>query len=390
MVSADSQKAVEAIARLEKETKSVSAALKAIADEGKNVNETFEDLSKYSGSGSHLDNVTSGSKELTDILSSLSDINWSGALEKMKKAYEVGRFIGDAIGAWEWGVDQFNEKLKASQTAISAAYGKIEEAAVGRASGMDLSQIQSEIDGYSNSIARLTRQQKELNEESFRFELAADKEAVATSISQQERLRDALKEVYEERAKQPPRTQSENEKVAAQFVHMTLEQAQAFREAEYEAGLYIDSQAKLQAEQDRLQQSQASYIAGLELELVKLKEGEEAYDRKRLAMLDYSDETIEKALKMKAEINELNELNKIRAEEATRLEREGRDTPIRIGQRGELRGDSQRFITRGIGMKGDEKLLAAAKEQAQRSKDLLAESRKQTALLAKLPKGVTE
>jgi len=253
MVSADSQKAVEAIAKLEKETKSVSAALKAIADEGKNVTETFEDLSKYSGSGSYIDEITTESKELKNVLMQLSDIKWSGAIGKIQKVWEVGTMVGNAIGNWAFGVDEFNEKLKASQTAISAAYAKVEEAAVGRAGGMDLSQIQAEIDGYSNSIARLTKQQKDLNEENFRFELAADKEAVATAIAQQEKLRDALKEVYEERAKQPPRNQSENEKVAAQFVHMTLEQAQAFREAEYEAGLYADSQAKLKAQQDALE-----------------------------------------------------------------------------------------------------------------------------------------
>lgn len=141
--------------------------------------------------------------------------------------------------------------------------------------------------------------------------------------------------------------------------------------------------------QDQLNQSQTDYLANLDLELVKLKEGEEAYERKRLEMLKYSDTTIEKALKIKAEITELNELNKIRQEEAIRPVAEERDSPTRIGQRGELRGDSQRFITRGIGMKGDEKLLAAAKEQAQRAKEMLAESKKQTALLAKLPKGVT-
>jgi len=107
-------------------------------------------------------------------------------------------------------------------------------------------------------------------------------------------------------------------------------------------------------------------------------------------MLDYSDTTIEKALQIKAEINELNELNRIKQENERQSGRGERDSPIRIGQRGAIQGDQQRFITRGIGMKGDEKLLAAAQEQAQRAKEMLAEAKKQTALLAKLPKGVTE
>jgi hypothetical protein len=151
-----------------------------------------------------------------------------------------------------------------------------------------------------------------------------------------------------------------------------------------------DAIAKQTAEQDRHNQTQADYLANLDLELIKLKEGEEAYERKRLKMLDYSDETIEKALKMKAEITEINELNKIRADEVARPELEERDSPIRIGQRGDLQGTQQRFITRGIGMKGDEKLLAAAKEQAQRAAEMLKEAKKQTAFLAKIPKGVTE
>jgi hypothetical protein len=151
-----------------------------------------------------------------------------------------------------------------------------------------------------------------------------------------------------------------------------------------------DALAKQAAEQERLQQTQESYLANLDAELVRIRDGEEAYLRLTLAKQGFTEESINAALKLKAEINELSELNKIRTEEAAKPDPEERDSPIRIGQRGELRGDQQRFITRGIGMKGDEKLLAAAKEQIQRANEMLKESKKQTALLAKLPKGVTE
>jgi hypothetical protein len=370
-ISADDVQATEAFKKIAKNAKAAEEAMKAIDQEAKVVKGSFEELSKYG----NFDDVTQEAKALKNEIKGLENLNLQASVSLIKETAKVSFEVGQQIGNWVWGVDDFNAELDKTNQSIMKMYDEIEARARSRGQGMGLEQIKQEIDGYEQSIARLTKQQNELNEENFRFELSADKESVATAIKNQERLRDALKEVYEQRSKEPPPApRGENEQVMAQFVNMTREEAQAFREAQHEAELYIAEQEKL----NRLKETQSNYLANLDAELVRIKEGEEAYLRLTLAKQGFNDESIEAAVRLKAEINELNELEKIRLKEAETVETK---ESIRVSRPGELQSEQQRFITRGPGMKGEEKILAATQKQVEMQQALLAEQKKQRQLL---------
>jgi hypothetical protein len=132
---------------------------------------------------------------------------------------------------------------------------------------------------------------------------------------------------------------------------------------------------KAREEIERLNATQEDYLINLELELVKIKEGEEAYLRLTLAKQGFNEETIKSALALKAEITELSEAAKVREKGGAA----GRG--ISLQAPGQVQGTQARFITRGIGMSGQDKILEATRKQIEKQEALLAEQKKQTQIL---------
>lgn len=363
MITADEARAVASLAKLEKATKSAEIALAAIDEESKNVVQAFEDLSAYTGSGGPFDQMAEESSELKAILAQLGDINWSDIVGKVRDVWNTSFQVGDAIGRWAFGVDEFNRKFEESKSLAEQFQQVILKSAVSRAESLGLAQIQKEIDGYSAAIARLTEQQKKLNEEQYRFELAADKESVEIAIRQQMQLRDALLEVLEVRQREEARPKNENQELMQTMGFRNEQEAQAYRDALYAAEAYTEQLNREQAERERLESAQSNYLASLDAELVRLRDGEEAYLRLTMAKQGFSEATIENALRLREEINQLKELD--REQSKTQKVTQEKQIEKRVAMPGQVQATEARGLTRGIGMRGQDKILAATEKQVE-------------------------
>jgi len=385
VLAADEARAVAALAKLEKTTRSVEAAFEAINQEGQNVTQTLDDLSKYTGSGGPFDSLKNESSELKAILSQLSDINWSDIVGKVSHVWDVSYRVGDAIGRWTFGVDEFNTKFAEAIKTAEKFQSLILKSAVERATAMSLEQIQKEIDGYSASINRLTEQQKKLNEEQYRFELAADKESVAMAIRQQEELRDALLRVQEVERQNQARPKNENQQLMQTMGFRNEQEAQAYRDALYEAELYTQQMAKEQSERESLTASQENYLSALDSELVRLRDGEEAYLRLTMAKQGFEQATIDTAIAMQAEIDAIKQAH----EEQLRQQREAESkeksgTQSMVSAPGQVQGTQARFITRGTGSSVQDKILEATRKQIEQQRAILEEQKKTARILEKV------
>lgn len=379
-ITADEAGAVNAFKRVRNEVLNNEHGLKQVGKQGKITSTALKDAANVLGPefgmlGDRIDHISGA----------LGDIKGASLIAKASLVTLVavgGLEIGKMIGDWAFETSRWKDELEAASKKVAELQKQVSSNAAARASGMTQEELQTEIRGVTDSIQRQVKQVEESEKAWSNFSTGDywivgennRRKEVEQTNKNIEAQRDLLK-VYQNAQKE--QRKAEESSTAKAEIDRQKAEADAIK-------MKNDALEKQTAEQDRHNQTQTDYLANLDLELVKLKEGEEAYERKRMEMLKYSDTTIEKALQIKAAIEQESQLR--RASESS----ESSGPTGSIGQRGEIRGDQQRFITRGIGMKGDEKLLAAAKEQAQRAKDLLAESKKQTALLAKLPKGVTE
>jgi hypothetical protein len=372
-ITADESGALNAFKRVRSEVLNNEHSLQEVGKQGKITSTALKDAANVLGPefqilGDRIDHITGA----------LGDVNGASLAAKASLVtlvavggFEVGRMIGD----WISGTQRWIDELKEAEAISAKMQSRVQSNTQERAGGLASDQLQNELRGTADAIQRIQEQIKQSDMALLNFSGGNWVPFFGGGEQVRRETVDSLKKQLESQRQLHQTYQDEIAKRAKDARDEEAKQIQATVEQEAKA-----IEAK-QSDNDKLVKSQDDYLASLDLELLKLREGEEAYERKRLAMLDYSDTTIEKALQIKAAI-----------EQETRLQREseGRNDLVRIGQRGEVRGDQQRFITRGPGMKGEEKLLAAAKEQAQRAAEMLKEAKKQTALLAKMPKGVTE
>lgn len=372
-ITADESGALNAFKRVRSEVLNNEHGLQEVGKQGKITSTALKDAANVLGPefqilGDRIDHITGA----------LGDVNGASLAAKASLVtlvavggFEVGRMIGD----WISGTQRWIDELKEAEAISAKMQSRVQANTQERAGGLTSDQLQNELRGTADAIQRIQEQIKQSDMALMNFSGGNWVPFFGGGEQVRRESVDSLKKQLESQRQLHQTYQDEIAKRAKDARDEEAKQIQATVEQEAKA-----IEAK-QSDNDKLVKSQDDYLANLDLELLKLREGEEAYERKRLKMLDYSDTTIEKALQIKAAI-----------EQETRAQRdsEGQNDLVRIGQRGEVRGDQQRFITRGPGMKGEEKLLAAAKEQAQRAAEMLKEAKKQTALLAKMPKGVTE
>jgi hypothetical protein len=365
-ITADESGAVNAFKRMRNEVLNNDKALQQVGKQGKLTSTALKDAANILGPefgilGDRIDHISGA----------FADVNGASLMAKASLVglvavggFEVGRMIGD----WAFQTEHWKEQLSDAVDEAKRLNSELLKSNQESMSNMSVDQINQEMAGTMQNMAQLKQEIAAIDAAWYDF-YSAESYMGESKQGEVDALREQLDAFKNElRKREQMQVDAEADAIKAQ----------------------ADALAKQATEQERLLQTQTDYLANLDAELVRIRDGEEAYLRLTLAKQGFTEESINAALQLKAEINELSELSKIRADEAGKPGAEQRDNPISISPRGELRGDQQRFITRGVGMKGDEQLLAAAKEQAQRAKEMLTEAKKQTALLAKLPKGVTE
>jgi hypothetical protein len=159
-------------------------------------------------------------------------------------------------------------------------------------------------------------------------------------------------------------------------------QAEKAREAEEAKALAEEARAAEQAAAaaQRLIETQEDYLFTLEAELVKIKEGEDAYMRLTLAKRGFTEESINSALALKAEISELSEAAKARERSGT----SGSGGGMSITAPGQVQGTQARFITRGTGSSVQDKILEATRKQIEQQRAMLEEQKKTARILEKV------
>jgi hypothetical protein len=363
-LQADESGAVNAFRKLRSEVLNNEQGLKQLGQQGKMTGKGLKDMASFLGPefqilGDRLDHVSGA----------MADIKGAGLLAKgamIGLVATAGFQVGQMIGNWVFETEKWKKALEDARAEAGRLNDKMIEGVKSRAQELTGDQIQLEIEGTIAGIADLTQKIGQLRNESLKTTIAN-----VTGFGVNERLeeiktleqeRDAarkLREVYEE-------TIVTRQKQADQ-----AREADAAKKAADEAR----ETEKAAAAAQQLIDTQDDYLFGLEAELVKLKEGEEAYLRLTLAKREFSDETINSALALKAEITELSEAAKVREKSGAAGGGMSLQAP------GQVQGTQARFITRGIGMSGQDKILEATRKQIEKQEALLAEQKKQTQIL---------
>ncbi len=361
--------AVAAFQRLRTELWNNEKALNTVGRQGKLTSTALKDAAGVLGPefqllGDRIDHISGA----------LADFSGAGLLAKASLAslVAVGSFeVGNMLGNLVFQTAEWTKQLEEARTAIRETNSELAKSARERAQGLSQEQIQEEIKGTEASIARLQAQIDKSNMAILNFSGGqflgfgeSDRREQVKNFELQIEQQKALREAYRETE------QSMKEQAIAAA---KAEQARIIESSR------SDNEKALQ-EIRALEQAQADYLGTLDAELVRVREGEEAYLRLTLEKKKFSEETIKAALARQ------KELDVIRTENAEKSRR----TEMRSSRLPEVRAEQQRFLTRGPGMKGEEKLLAALKEQIAKEDAMLAEQKKQTKVLEnRLPREST-
>lgn len=357
-ISADESGAVNAFKRVRNEVLNNEHGLKEVGKQGKITSTALKDAANVLGPefqilGDRIDHITGA----------LGDVNGASLMAKasLVTLVAVGGFeVGKMIGDWISGTQRWVEELKKAEAVSAKMQAKVQANTQERAGGMDSDQLQNELRGTSDAIQRIQEQIKESDMALMNFSggnwvpfFGGGEQVRRESVESLEKQLEAQRQLHqtyqEELGKRAKATRDEEAK-----------QVQAAVEQETKA---IEVK---QADNDKLLQSQTDYLANLDLELLKLREGEEAYERKRLKMLDYSDITIDKALQIKAAIDA--ETQAAKGDDLTPTSSQSMPAALQASQ--------QRFVTRGTGNSNEAKILAANEKQAKTMEALLMENKK--------------
>jgi hypothetical protein len=369
-LQADESGAVNSFRKLRTEVLNNEQGLKRLSDQGKITGKALMDVSGSLGPefgmlGSSVDKVTGALKNMHGA-SMFAKAGLAGMV--LVGAFEVGKMLGDFIFAteeWKRTHDETTKQIlknmaflnKKSQSqfdkeleAINLAATEEQRLAEARELRMRVraQQTEAELDlierekelrvALANDMLGYGTEDNALAEQS----LAAARERLRMITRQREAVEQLLNP-----------TQSHLDMVIAQ--RKEAQQADKLREAENEKK--AAEQAKEAARAQQLVDSQEDYLFGLEAELVKIKESEEAYMRLTLAKRGFTDETINSAIALRAEIDQLNK------EKKAKDDKDAKVGSVSVSAPGQVQATQQRFITRGTGMTGQEKILAETKKQ---------------------------
>ena len=363
-ITADEQGAVASFKRLRQEILNNEHGLKSIGQEGKMSGKALKDMASFLGPefqilGDRLDHVSGA----------LQDIKGAGFVAKAALVGLVataGFQVGQMIGNWIFETEKWKKELDDALALSEKLNQENVKLAQSEVSGMSDEQIKSQLSGIDAAIARSRAEIESYNKAFFQTgEIAGAISLAEQRIKEQQELRKVFMEAHKERMKM----QTDEYKSA----QLAIELQKQADEAEKERLARVKQE---QSEQDRLTQAQDDFLASLELEITRLKEGEEAYTRLRLAKQGFTEETIEASLAMKAEIDELKKAQEIKKE--TKQERD-------FQAPGMVQATQQRFITRGTGSSVQDKILQEMKQQIKIQQELLVATRKTNEKLSKIP-----
>lgn len=387
-IQADESGALNSFKRLRSEVLNNEHGLKKLSQQGKMTSTALKDMASFLGPefqilGDRMDHITGA---LGDIKGASLAAKAGLAALVAVGAFEVGKMLGDFIFQTEqWKTkneeavksivdglafvgkqsqDRFNKEMQAIALASDAEQKRAEAFQLRNRitnqqteASLDLIEQQKALnDALANDILGYGQEDNAIAQQG----VAAAKERVAMLQQQRQAVEDLLDP-----------TQS----------HIDLLIEQRTKEAEANKAR-AEAEQKRKAEQESLQKTQDDYLFALEAEKIKLKEGEEAYLRFTLAKREFSDETIRSAIALRSEITELSEAQRLRdqaSKDKPQGDMAGRNVSLQAP--GQVQGTQARFITRGIGMSGQDKILEATRKQIEKQEALLAEQKKQTQLL---------
>jgi hypothetical protein len=374
-ISADESGAVNAFKKVRSEVLNNEHGLKALNKEGKTTGKSLKDMASVLGPefgilGDRIDHMAGA----------LNDVNGAGLAAKAGLvglvsvgAWQVGSMLGDFIFETEkWAKtheeavkkitdgntfiarqteDRFQKQIALSNLAASQETQNAELSTLRDRTAIELGEAKVQLFNRENEL-------KIALGNDFFFMGTQD-----NAISE-ERVRLAKEhvEMLEKQFNQVDRLASARQS----DLDMQISQRKAAAEAEQERQKNI---AKEEADAEKLKSAQTTYLDSLDLELVRLKEGEEAYTRLSLAKQGFTQDTVDAAVAMKAEIEAIKQ-----AEAETRkVSPTDKDVVAkRQDQPGNLQATQQRFITRGSGP-NLEKMVA---DNTKQSAATLAELRK--------------
>lgn len=353
-INSDEKGAIAGLRRLRSEVLNNEHGLKSLTDEGKKTSKALKDAAGVLGPefqilGDRIDHITGA----------LGDIKGAGLAAKASLAalvavggFEVGQMLGNLI----FQTEKWTEELKAAQAEAQRLNTIVADNAATRAATMSQEELQREMRGVSESIQRQTQQVEE-SERAWSNFATADYWVIGEN--------NRRKEVEQTKAN------IEAQKQLMQVYQKAMKQAadreaQKQRELELEASKALEEEAKAREramEANRqLAQSQEDYLFGLEAELVKLRDGEKAYTMLTLAKKGFTHETAKQAIALQEEIAALREQGKAAGDSAKATSEAARS---RVAMPGQVQATEARGLTRGIGMRGQDKILAATEKQVE-------------------------
>jgi len=373
-LQADESGALNALKRVRSEVLNNEQGLKKLAAEGKSTGKALRDIGGLVGGplgqiGAQVDAITGA----------LKDTQGAGLAVKAGLVGVVataGFAIGKMIGDWAFQTSKWTEEMDAASRKAADLQKQVASNAAARAATMTQEQLQAEIRGVSESIQRQIKQVEESDKAWSNF-ATADTWVIGEN--------NRRKEV--EQTKANIEAQRELLKVYQGAMKQQAERARQMEEAAEAKAFEDRMKAAQRANEEMLRsiQVQDDYLFSLEAELVKLKEGEEAYLRLTLAKKEYSQETIDAAVAMQTEIRELAELKQLGERDTP----EGRDQASRITAPGSVQGTEARGLTRGVGIRGQDKILAATQKQVDLQDKIAKQLEEQNRILKeRLPREV--
>jgi chromosome segregation ATPase len=346
-LQADESGAVNSFRKLRTEVLNNEQGLKRLSDQGKITGKGLRDMAGMLGPefgqlGNSIDQITGGLKNAQG-----AGMMAKGAMVGLVAVagFQVGKMIGD----WVFETEKWKKALEDARNEADRLNNKLFEGARDRASEFTTEQLETELAGVDNQISHLGGSigtlRDELNQmnilsRTFTAGVAERQESIAILEKEREaarKTREMYQKLLQEREKQAEQAREANAAKKA---------AEEARETE-----------KAAAAAQQLIDTQEDYLFQLEAELVKIKEGEEAYMRLTLAKRGFTEETINSAIALRAEIDQLNKEKKAKDDKETKV------GSVSVSAPGQVQATQQRFLTRGIGMTGQEKILAETKKQ---------------------------
>jgi hypothetical protein len=365
-LQADESGAVNSFRKLRSEVLNNEQGLKRLADQGKVTGKGLKDMAgtlgpEFGQLGSSIDQITGGLKNMQG-----AGIMAKGAMIGLvaTAGFQVGKMIGD----WVFETEKWKQTLEDARKEADRLNAMLLEGARNRASELSADELDRELKGTIENVSTLSMrlaELKQLQDKTWYVDRALGTDGFSERIEE-------IKTIEQELGVMRKLRQSYEEATQAR-----QKQAEKAREAEEAKALAEEARAaeKAAAAAQQLIDVQEDYLFQLDAELVKIRDGEEAYMRLTLAKRGFTEESINSAIALKAEINELTEAAKLRDKGGTG------PGGISVSAPGQVQATQQRFLTRGTGMTGQDKILEATKKQIQQQQDLLAEQKRQTQIL---------